>query len=97
MLYHPLIAERVIRKIPVCVENLLEESVKFILMKDDSLKLPIWDYIKIKLLVIYVSANYTHRVYANWSYTFNANFKDFDEKINRKPSLKIGVLIYPDD
>lgn len=95
MLYHPLIAERVIRKIPVCVENLLEESVKFKLMKDDFLQLLIWYYIEIKLLVIYASANYTHRVYANWSYTFNANFKDFTETINKKPSLKICVLIYP--
>lgn len=31
------------------------------------------------------------------TYTFNAYFKDFTETINRKPSLKIGVLIYPDD
>lgn len=94
MLYHCLIAERVIRKITVSVENLLEESVKFKLMKDDFLQL----LIKTKLLVIYVLANSTHRVYANyWSYTFNAHFKDFTETINRKPSLKIGVLIYPDD
>lgn len=93
MLYHRLIAERVIRKITVCVEKLLEERVKFKPMKDDFLQLLIWDCIKIKLLVIYVSENYTHRVYANWSYTFNAHFKDFTETIG----LKIGVLIYPDD